>query len=108
MALTYNLIIWQGARYVRAFPVFDDDEQAVNVDGWSARGQIRSHAASPTVLHTFDPTCAGTTVTIAIPAAASSAWTFRTGVWDLELVPPVGDPEHLVTGLVVVHPEVTR
>jgi hypothetical protein len=104
----YNLIIWQGSKYIRQFPVLDDDGDPINVDGWTARAQIRAYARSASALYTLAPVCSGTTVTITIPAADSSLWTWRTGLWDLELLAPVGDPEPLVNGHVVVHPEITR
>lgn len=110
MALDYDLVVAAGKRFVRSFPVLDDDTgQPVSLDGWTARGQIRERATSPTVLHDLDPTPNGVNIEIAIPAAVSATWAWQAARYDIELLPPDGgDPIDFARGHVYVQPEVTR
>lgn len=46
-------------------------------------------------------------VTVDLPSATSTAWTWRTGVYDVEVVYPGGDVLRLVEGSVVLSEEAT-
>lgn len=66
---------------------------AVTVNGapidatWTARSQVRSHPSTPTVLHQFAASVnADGSVVIAVTPAESSAWTWTSGVYDVEVV----------------------
>ena len=113
MTLRFDIRINQGETFELAVPVLDDDGDPVSLAGFTAKGQIRSHAASPTVLYewatasdnvNFD----GNDVVLRVPAASSSLWAFRSGRWDLELMAADGSVTRLVEGFVIAHPEVTR
>ncbi|SDH19003.1 hypothetical protein SAMN05421505_112112 [Sinosporangium album] len=54
-------------------------------------------------------TIGGTTgqITLSIPDTVTSAWTWRAGVYDLELVAPDARVVRLIEGTVTVRPEVT-
>jgi len=114
MTLHYDLRINQGESLRLAIPVLDDNGSGVTVTGMTARAQIRSWDSSDTVLHEWSTTAgnlslAGSQVILTVDPATSSAWTFRTGAWDLELVnPALSTTTRLVEGLVVVEPEITR
>jgi hypothetical protein len=113
VTLRFDLRINQGETFQFAIPVLDDDGNPVSLSGFTARGQIRSHAASPTALYEWSATNTnvafdGNDVVLTVPAASSSLWAFRSGRWDLELVAPDGSVTRLVEGFVIVHPEVTR
>ena len=85
---------------------------------WTVRAQVRDSIPDPTVLARWDSTDATTlpcsnngtgTVTLEISAATSSAWAWRKGKWDLEVVSPDGAQVVRVDwGTIVVKPEVTR
>ena len=106
---TYHLIVDQGANYALSIPVLNDNGGPTTVTGWTVTGQIRAYPNGSTVLHELELTVGGTTVTLQIPAADSSAWTWRTGRYDVELTSPDGLVKaRLIEGLVVVRPEVTR
>jgi len=113
LTLRYDLRISQGETFQLAVPVLDDNGAPVALSGMTARGQIRSHSASPTVLHEWSATAGNLAldindVVLTVPAATSTAWSFRTARWDLELIDLDGNTIRLVEGIVVVHPEVTR
>ena len=115
MTLRYDLRLNQGETYRVSIPVLDEDGNGdpALLTGTTAKGQIRTHAASPTVLYEWS-TANGNlaydvnNVVLTVPAAASSLWTFRTGRWDLEIFDDAGFTTRLVDGMVIVHPEVTR
>ncbi len=86
-----------------------------DVTGWAARMQIRQTLHASAVLHSFTTENGGIevdgpagTFTIKASAAATSAWTFTSGVYDLEIVAPSGAVTRLLRGMVTVSPEVTR
>lgn len=113
MALRFDLRINQGETFRLSIPVLDDDGNPVTLSGMAARGQVRSYAASPTVLYEWSTTAgnlalSGSNVVITVPAAASSSWTWRTASYDVELTDGSGNVTRLVEGHVVVQPEVTR
>jgi hypothetical protein len=106
-ALRFDLIIDQGTDYNLSIPVLGLADGGT-LAGWTATGQIRASYASPTVLHTLDLTVSGTDVVLHIPAATSSAWTWRRGRFDIEVIDPSGAVTRLVEGAVVIRPEITR
>lgn len=109
MTLQYHLRINQGETFRVAIPV----NAPVSLSGMTAVGQIRTHAADPTVLYewvvgannlAFD----GNDVVLTVSAATSSLWTWRTARYDVELTDTDGNVTRLVEGHVIVHPEITR
>ena len=113
MPLRYDLRINQGETFQLSVPVLDDLGEPVSLSGMVARGQVRSYANSTTVLHEWSAAqsnlaFSANEVVIVIPASTSAAWSWRTGVWDLELDDGSGAVTRLVEGIVVIHPEVTR
>jgi len=113
MTLRYHLRINQGETFQVAIPVLDANGAPVSLSGMTARGQIRTHAADPTVLHEWTLGNSGiafdaNNVVLKVPATTSAAWTWRTGAYDVELTDGSGNVTRLVDGHVIVHPEVTR
>lgn len=103
-ALDYPLEIEQGADYgPLAFPISGVGSLA----GWSVAGQVRMDHPSRGLLHTLDVTCSGTDVVLHVPAAASAAWGWRSGRYDVELTSPTGKVTRVLKGAVRVDPEVT-
>jgi hypothetical protein len=113
MALRYDLRINQGETFQLAVPVLDANGSPVSLSGMTARAQVRSYVQSAAPLYEWSTTNGnlafdGNDVVLTVPASASSAWTFRTGQWSLELVDTNSDTTLLVEGYVIVHPEITR
>jgi hypothetical protein len=103
----FDLRIEQGATYVQRFRV---DVPGFTWDGWTARAQIRSAAASDNGELLLDLTdyltIIGDTVRLALPAAVTETLT-RNGLWDLEMVSG-STVVRLLQGRVVMSLEVTR
>lgn len=115
MTLRYDLRINQGETRKISIPVFDTDGNGnpALLAGVVAKGQVRSHASSPTVLYEWSTANGNVTydsnnVVLTVPAAESTLWSFRTGQWSLELSDNSGATTRLVEGMVIVHPEVVR
>jgi hypothetical protein len=104
----FDLHIEQGATYVQNFRVIG--EPGFTWDGWTARAQIRSAAASDNGELLLDLTdylaIIGDTVRLALPAAVTETLT-RNGLWDLEMVDG-STVVRLLQGRVVMSLEVTR
>ena len=114
-AAIWNITVEQGATWDVALTVRDDDD-LVDLTGHTARLHIRETVDSPAPLHqlTSEPG-GGITVDgpagrlrLLIPAAVSSAWQWRHGVYDLETESADGTVTRLLQGEVRVSREVTR
>jgi hypothetical protein len=105
---TQNLLIEQGSTFVQTYTVIEPANWTW--DGWTARAQIRSAAATDNGDLLLDLTpylmVIGAAVRLAIPADVTQNLT-RNGVWDLEMV--LGSTVvRLLQGRVTVSLEVTR
>jgi hypothetical protein len=106
-----DIVILQGSRYI--FVVSVSVEWLPTLVGYSARGQIRSSAVDITILATLDAnltvdTALGT-VTLDLPASASTAWTWDNAKYSIEIFD--GNAAHdvrIAQGNVRLDREVTR
>jgi len=88
----------------------------VDLTGCTARAQIRATVTSPDVLYAMTTapdggiTLGGTagTITIDIDEPTTAGFTWKTAVYDLEIVFANGKVRRLLQGGVSVSPEVTR
>jgi hypothetical protein len=108
-----ELVIAQGTTWAITWPITDTAGNPLNIDGWTVRSQVRPDAASPTVLHQWSTTlgnaeAANSTVTLSVRPVDSTPWTWRRGVYDVELVDLTGRVARITEGSVTVSPEVTR
>lgn len=115
-----NIKITKGKTYKHVFtyvyPVGHAQAgQPVDITGFGARMQIRGAINDATYVYQalsgVDINIGGITgqVSLSIPADTSAAWTFDSGVYDLELIDLAGDVIGLVgVSRVAVGPEVTR
>lgn len=112
---SYDLYIEQGATFRRTLTV-KAAGVPINLTGYTARAQIRAKVADAAVLHEI--TCevvagSGGQIILSITDEDTAAFTWKSGVWDLELETPftppaTGEVTRLLKGLVEVDPEVTR
>jgi hypothetical protein len=107
-ALEYDLAIEQGSTFRRSIPVLNDAGTPIDLTGWSARGQIRLTYRDAGAVYDLALEVSGSNVEMTVPAADSSEWTWRHGVYDVELIDVDGAPTRLMQGNVTVSPEVTR
>ncbi|HJX58195.1 MAG TPA: hypothetical protein VJ325_05695 [Thiobacillus sp.] len=111
-----NITVNKGKTYDHVFTYTDPDTGAViDITGYSARMQIRETIDAADYVYQAlsggDISLGGVTgqVALSIPAAITAAWTFVSGVYDLELVSPAGKVIGLVgVSTVKTKPEVTR
>ena len=107
-ARPFTIVMDQGSDYILSIPVLNSSQQAVDVTEWVVRGQVRQRHVADTPQE-LDVTVEDDAVTLRIPAATSSAWTFRAARYDIEITSPDGlATTRLIEGLLVVRPEVTR
>lgn len=110
MATRFDLEIDQGSEFHLIVGIASDWLPS-SLSGWNGRGQIRPLRGSAEVLATLDAYLTvdvpNRQLDILIPAADSAAWTWRNGVYDIEIYSgaTVG---RLLQGSVVVDQEVTR
>lgn len=113
MSSNTRLVIQQGTTWGISWPITDDQGNPLDVTGYTVQAQIRPSKDSAEVLHEFS-TQAGNAlaeqnaVTLSVPPATSSAWSWRNGVYDVELTDPQGRVARIAEGMVTISPEVTR
>lgn len=112
MTLTFPLNINQGETWEMTFPIIDSTCEPVDVTGWSAKAQIR-HGPFEPVLYEWSAvnsnlTIGSSSVTLSVPAPASSGWDFTEGSYDLQLTDTLGRIYRVAEGRVTVSEEITR
>lgn len=111
-----KLKIIQGATFRRLLVWLAPDKiTPIDLSGCTARMQVRSEVESPTVLLELTTENGGIVIDgpagkliLHLPPAATTAISWESGVWDLEVVHPNGDVTRLAQGSISVSPEVTR
>jgi hypothetical protein len=92
MTLLFDMYLNHGETTSIIFPVVDKDNQPVTVDGWTGRAQVRESETAPLLYEwtgsANNITVAGTSVTLSIPAADSTAWRWTQGLYDLRSPTP--------------------
>lgn len=106
------ITIPQGTSWGIAWPILQDGEPA-DLTNWTVLAQVRDTAESADVLHEWGSLRANVStengrVTLFVAPADSAAWTWRRGVYDVELTDPNGVVYRISEGPVYVSPEVTR
>jgi hypothetical protein len=113
-ATTYDILIEQGATFSQVI-TYKDNGVAVNLQGFTARMQVRATLEAATAL--IELTTAngrialgGTagTITLTISATDTEALTSGRGVYDLELVSGSGIVTRLLQGVATISRNVTR
>lgn len=111
-ALEFDFEIEQGSDQAWQWPVQNGGVD-VDLTEYTLRGQVRKNDKDATVLYEWsttlgNATCDAGSFTIFAPAADSSTWVWRKGVYDIELTAPGGSITRVLEGTVEVDPEVTR
>jgi hypothetical protein len=113
-ATTYDLLIEQGATFSQVI-TYKDNGVAVNLQGYTARMQVRSTLESATALIELTTANgrialggAAGTITLSISATDTAALTAGRGVYDLELVSGSGIVTRLLQGVATISRNVTR
>jgi hypothetical protein len=110
MAVYSNITIDQGTDFSSSIDVTDADGDAVNLTGYTVKGQIRKTYTSSTAV---DLTCAVSNATagivsIALAAAQSNAMKPGRFVYDVEITASGGSKTRVLEGQVEITPGVTQ
>ena len=113
-ATTYDILIEQGATYSQVI-TYKDNGVAVNLQGYTARMQVRATIEAATALIELTTANerialggAAGTITLTISAADTEALTAGRGVYDLELISGSGIVTRLLQGVATISRNVTR
>jgi hypothetical protein len=111
----YNITIEKGATFSRELTWKDENGDAIDLTGYTARMHIRTHpSASTAILELTTENSrislggAAGTVTLTVTPAVTTAITAMDGFYDLELVSSGGLVTRLLEGKVTFSPEVTQ
>ena len=113
MSDKYDLVINQGEDEIRVFVVVDKNRTSVPLDNFSARMQIRPTKRSDVVLDELTTDNGRLVFTekgleLHMSNEVTSAYSFCSGVYDIELVSPDNVVTRLVEGRVIIRHGVTR
>lgn len=105
-----DFYIEKGTDWLRTITVKDSDGVAVNITGYTVRGQLReTHDASTKTDFTMTITDgAAGTFTVALTDTVTEGIEYNTGVYDVELVNLSGNVQRLLEGSVSLSDEVTK
>jgi hypothetical protein len=110
VAIKANLIIDQGTSFDTTVNVSDEDNNPIDLTGYTGAAQMRKHYSSLTA-YAFVVTVnqeAGT-VTLTMNAATSNSIPYGRYVYDCELTKAsTGTVIRLIEGIVTISPQVTR
>lgn len=114
-AATVNLVIEQGADFSHIVGLIHDDGSVLDLTGYSARMQIRSTVATITTLYELtvangriELNALAGQLRLNIPNTVTAAMTWRSGVYDLEIVSGAGVVTRVMQGNATLSLEVTR
>jgi hypothetical protein len=109
MALKANMVIDQGASFSATVEVTDDNDDVINLTGYTANAQMRKHYTSLTA-YSFSTSISPTTGVVTLSMNANTTNTISPGryMYDCELTSDVGTIIRIIEGIVTVTPGVTR
>ncbi len=107
----HNFTLEQGSTFDREITV-QENSQALNLTGYSARMQMRSTHDSSTIALTFTAAIANPAsngkINLGATATATAAVEEGIYVYDLEIESSAGTVTRILEGTITVTPEVTR
>lgn len=114
-AATVNLVIEQGTDFSHIVGLTNDDGSVFNLTGYDARMQIRSTVATAAILYELtvsngriEVNAGAGQLRLNIGNAVTSAMTWRSGVYDLEIISSGGIVTRIMQGNATLSLEVTR
>lgn len=107
------LTIPQGTSWEVRWPLQDASGTASDLTGWTPRAQARTSLTDLTLLHEWtvaagNISIVGSSISMRLSPAVSSAWLWRTAVFDVELVHTDGRVARIGRGELIIDPEVTK
>jgi len=107
MAIKANLVIDQGSTFASSIELLDQNDEAMDVSGYSSRAQLRKHYTSTNAV-SFSTGLANGTLVISLTANQTASIVSGRYVYDIELIDGAGTVTRILEGIVTVTPEVTR
>jgi len=114
-AAIVNLVIEQGADFSHIVGLTNSDGSVFDLTGYDARMQIRSTVTTATTLYELtvsngriELNAIAGQLRLNIPSAVTAAMTWRSGVYDLEIVSSGGIVTRIMQGNATLSLEVTR
>jgi hypothetical protein len=110
----YDITIEQGSGFSLPLTYEAPEGSLVDFTGSTARLHVRSKYSSTDALIELTTENGGIEltedgeITLSMSAEDTAALSFSRGVYDLEIVPPAGEPYKIIKGNVFFAPEVTR
>lgn len=106
-----DLIIQQGTDSGYAWPILTSDGEPFDLTGYSARAQVRTRNGNK--LYEFSTSLGNIIIAInqiilTWTSIATATWDWSGGVYDLELISPLGAVRRIDQGWITVVREVTR
>jgi hypothetical protein len=109
MAIKANLLIDQGTDYATTIKLADDNDQPINLEGYTGRAQIRKYYTSLTSFD-FDVDISANTgeVTLTMSSSLTEQITAGRYVYDIKLEDENGIISRIMEGLVTITPSATK
>lgn len=110
--LEWTLI--KGDDFALELPVLDVANQPVDITGWTAKAQVRRSAVEP-VLHEWttgggspNASIAGSTLTLNVVGAVTTAWPWTAAQISVEVTEPGGRAHTIARGSIHARSEITQ
>lgn len=109
MAIKGNIIIDQGSTFQTSINVTDDNDEVIDLSGYSAAAQMRKHYTSSNA-YSFNTSISPSIGVVTLSMSSNTTNSIPAGryVYDCELTDSNGLVTRLVEGIVTVTPGVTR
>lgn len=109
MAIKANIIVDQGSTFNTTIDLTDENDQALDLSGYTGLAQMRKHyTSSNAVSFIVSIIPASGTVNLSLSANTTATITPGRYVYDVELMDSTGIISRIVEGIVTVTPNVTR
>lgn len=109
MAIKANIIVDQGSTFNTTIDITDENDQPLNLSGYSGQAQMRKHYTSSNAV-AFGVSINPVQGSVALSLTANATIQITPGryVYDVELTDSDGIVSRIVEGIVTVTPNVTR
>lgn len=110
MAVKGNLVIDQGTDFETTITVTDEDDELINLTGYTGVAQLRKYYTSSNST-SFSVTMGGAngTITLSMNSATTNAISAGRYVYDCELTDiNTGKKSRIVEGIITITPQVSR
>lgn len=101
------MVIDQGSTFASTVEILDENDEALDVTNYQARGQIRKHYSSTNAV-SFSTSLSNGSLVISLTANQTANMVAGRYVYDIELVDPANTVVRILEGIVTLTPEVTR